>query len=280
MAKKKKHIQRVAIKTFGAGKYADSISCGYMPGSLLKRRAKNIRHQNLLLVVILEGIGRFIDNYERQYEIKPGTVIIRYPDVFPYCLERFRNKPWLEYYIRIPDCITELLTGSGLLEKDNYCFDTELTAKLLSDFELLFKIISSPTPADTVQAFAKAQNIVAELLQHKNGDEYKHNSGLIEQAREILEKDLEENISIPTLAKQLGVGYESFRKKFKAHTGYSPKSYRIGKKIETAKNLLSNPELGVKQIAFMTGYPDHIKFVKQFKKHTCITPTEFRRKLE
>ena len=165
-----------------------------------------------------------------------------------------------------------------MLKKDNYCFDVELTPELLSDLELLFKMVSIPAPADTVKAFAKAQNIIAGLIQLKAGGEKTSYPNIIEKARNILDNDLEEAVHIPALAKQLGIGYESFRKKFKDHTGFSPKSYRIGKKIETAKNLLSNPELGIKQIAFMTGYPDHIQFVKQFKKYTGITPTRFRKK--
>jgi len=62
----------------------------------------------------------------------------------------------------------------------------------------------------------------------------------------------------------------------KHETGKSAKEYIYFYLIDKAKNLLSDPMLSVKEIAFTLGfeYPQH--FSKLFKVKTGISPTQYR----
>lgn len=52
--------------------------------------------------------------------------------------------------------------------------------------------------------------------------------------------------------------------------------YLTGLRIETAKALLKNRELSIKQVCLDSGYANPNYFSRIFKKWTGITPTEFR----
>jgi two-component system response regulator YesN len=52
--------------------------------------------------------------------------------------------------------------------------------------------------------------------------------------------------------------------------------YVTGLRIETAKQLLLNPKLSIKQVCIDSGYSNPNYFSRIFKKWTGITPTEFR----
>ena len=65
----------------------------------------------------------------------------------------------------------------------------------------------------------------------------------------------------------------------KAETGKSAQEYIALRLFENAKRQLTHSSLTIKQIALQTGfqYPQH--FVRFFKRHAGVTPTEFRKKM-
>lgn len=69
-----------------------------------------------------------------------------------------------------------------------------------------------------------------------------------------------------------------FHHVFKAHTGVSPIEYINNAKINRAKELLSNTNLSVADIAERIGFSDQNYFCRMFKKKTGITPKQFSMK--
>lgn len=64
---------------------------------------------------------------------------------------------------------------------------------------------------------------------------------------------------------------------FKTHTGRSLLNYINATRINIAKNLLSNKTLSIFTIASMCGFSDEKYFMKQFRKHEGMTPTQYRK---
>ena len=60
--------------------------------------------------------------------------------------------------------------------------------------------------------------------------------------------------------------------------GYSPLAYQTRLRIERAKDLLRNTSLRVSEIAAQIGYQNPMYFSSTFKKHTGMTPLEYRDK--
>jgi AraC-like DNA-binding protein len=82
------------------------------------------------------------------------------------------------------------------------------------------------------------------------------------------------------LAEELGISYSSFRSEFKKYNGIAPGQYLLQLRIQSAKRLLVNASMTVKEIAFATGFESQFYFSKMFKKHVGTSPILFRKKGE
>ncbi|HJE86796.1 MAG TPA: AraC family transcriptional regulator [Levilactobacillus hammesii] len=63
---------------------------------------------------------------------------------------------------------------------------------------------------------------------------------------------------------------------FKQQTGQTVIQYINQRKLDQAKELLLRTNLPIKQIASMAYFTDEKRFMKTFKQHTSLTPSEFR----
>lgn len=79
------------------------------------------------------------------------------------------------------------------------------------------------------------------------------------------------------VARRVGLGSESFRKRFTTATGRSPGAWRIHRRIDTACTLLLGEGLTLGAIAADLGYPDVPTFAKQFRRVIGQPPAAWRR---
>ncbi len=77
-------------------------------------------------------------------------------------------------------------------------------------------------------------------------------------------------------AEKLGISEAHFCRIFKSYTGFRPMEYANLFKLQKAKNLLRNTDLSVAEVAAEIGYDSHSYFSMLFKKHTGVTPTQYR----
>ncbi len=63
---------------------------------------------------------------------------------------------------------------------------------------------------------------------------------------------------------------------FKAHTGFSLKTFIIDYRINQAMEILRTQTISVSEVAFMVGFTDIPHFIKTFKSHVGKTPNEYR----
>ncbi len=88
----------------------------------------------------------------------------------------------------------------------------------------------------------------------------------------------EELPNIDTICAQIGMSRSSLQKNYSTFFGNSVFDDLIHFRIEKAKSLLSETSLTIGEIAEKCGYSSESYFMKQFKKLTGSTPTEFRKK--
>ncbi|MBQ7901804.1 MAG: AraC family transcriptional regulator [Clostridia bacterium] len=82
--------------------------------------------------------------------------------------------------------------------------------------------------------------------------------------------------SLSDIANGFGISEEHFCRLFKKHTGYRPFEYMNLIRIQKAKELLSNTDTDIKDIAAQIGFESHSYFSMLFKKHVGVTPTMYR----
>jgi AraC-like DNA-binding protein len=87
-------------------------------------------------------------------------------------------------------------------------------------------------------------------------------------------------IQYDDLANEAGMSGRTFRRRFAAALGTSPRSCAIACRIGHAKQMLGATELPIKTIAQQLGYRDVFFFSRQFTRFTGISPAAYRRTKE
>ncbi len=99
----------------------------------------------------------------------------------------------------------------------------------------------------------------------------------IESACSYVERHLEEELSLASLASYAGYTEYYFSKKFKKETGLTLAEYIRRKRLEKAAMLLRSTELDVKQIAMQLRFCSQSYFTDNFRKHFGVSPSQYRK---
>ncbi|NRQ51925.1 AraC family transcriptional regulator [Brevibacillus sp. HD1.4A] len=114
--------------------------------------------------------------------------------------------------------------------------------------------------------------VMQQLLQHGFQQEQEP---LAKQVVRYLEEHYTERISLESLAEHFCYSARYLTRLVKEETGHSPIDYVISLRMEKAKELLSQTDATMQEVAASVGYHDVLYFSRLFKKHTGMTPTSF-----
>lgn len=98
----------------------------------------------------------------------------------------------------------------------------------------------------------------------------------LESARLDILTHATERIDWPDMAKRYGMGYATFRRRFKAMTGRSPLDYQIQVRLNRAAELLRHTTMPAREIAERLGYAHFHFFSRQFKARFGKSPQKYR----
>lgn len=98
----------------------------------------------------------------------------------------------------------------------------------------------------------------------------------VEEALRCLESRYGQNLSIQSVADELGLDRSYLHRIFKAATGSSPQEYLLDLRIRKACDLLRQTDLAVSIISLSVGYEDTLYFSRLFKKKKGVSPTGYR----
>ncbi|WP_068498284.1 response regulator [Paenibacillus kribbensis] len=98
-----------------------------------------------------------------------------------------------------------------------------------------------------------------------------------QRAKEWIREHLQEDGGLNSLAAYMNMSPKYLSARFKQVTGESFAEYQTRVRFERARELLLDPHRKVAEVAEMVGFSDTNYFSIAFKKHTGLTPTEFRR---
>lgn len=105
---------------------------------------------------------------------------------------------------------------------------------------------------------------------------YEASDKRIKLALEYLNENITEPISIETLASEACLSRDHFIKLFKQELGCTPGQFIIDKKLIKAQLMLATENTSIKDIAYSLGYDDYSYFSRLFRKHTSMTPQNYR----
>jgi len=99
---------------------------------------------------------------------------------------------------------------------------------------------------------------------------------MIDEACELLARRLDERVPLEALADRFAISYERLRKIFRQRMGLSPGEYRIRRRIERARELLTSSPAPLEEIASELGYSTPFAFSRQFKQVVGMPPSSYR----
>jgi len=94
---------------------------------------------------------------------------------------------------------------------------------------------------------------------------------------EFIEGQLSSKITITELASVVGLSPSHFIRAFKKAVGIPPHQFILRRRVERAKEMLSNSRVSVSTVADETGFNGLTQLTRVFRKVVGVTPTSFRR---
>lgn len=88
-----------------------------------------------------------------------------------------------------------------------------------------------------------------------------------------------ENITLSELSKKYGLSVGHLSNLVREELGLTFSEYITAKRMQRAKELLSDASLSINEVAEQSGYNDYFYFTKVFKKYMGISPSKYRKNL-
>lgn len=177
----------------------------------------------------------------------------------------------------IPYNKTFIKGGNGIcifFNSDHFLHDKPMLFKNCKSVENLYhQICNSHQRKNKFKTLSLFYEIISEL-----NESISKKSKLDSAIEYITDHRNDPFINLQLLAQRCGISEDRFRHLFKQIYGASPTQYIAEQKIIHIKNKLLISEKSIKEISYLSGFHDENYFSRFFKKHTGLTPSEFRKK--
>ena len=102
---------------------------------------------------------------------------------------------------------------------------------------------------------------------------------IIVYARNYIRENATRNVNFEILSESLGYSYDRLRHLFVEKYKVGMYEYLLQSRIASAKKMLADTRLSIKEVAKRCGFNSSTRFNVMFKKYMEITPKEYRRKV-
>lgn len=229
------------------------------------------------LLYITRGKGCFESSHCARCKVNEGQMFLLFPGEWhTYCPDP--STGWDEYWIGFNGINMQNRVEAGFFGKDHPLYSVGLQEMIVSMYRQAIAV-ARRQDSGFQQLLASIVNYLigyAYLIDKQASFGERRFVTQINKAKLILSENISADISFEQLAKDLNMGYSSFRKLFKQYTGFSPNQYFLELKMQKIKEMLTNTEWDVMEIAYRMGFSDPNYFCTLFKKKTGMTPMKYR----
>lgn len=103
-----------------------------------------------------------------------------------------------------------------------------------------------------------------------------HDDDTIRSAEESIERNFKRPLRVEDLARERHMSARNFIRRFRTATGRTPGDYLQATRIAVAKQLLESGARSVQLVGLAVGYEDAAFFRALFRRHTGMSPAEYR----
>ncbi|WP_163195395.1 AraC family transcriptional regulator [Clostridium thermarum] len=273
------------------------VACGNFISEENWSHMKRI-NDNFEIIIGINGTAYIQQDHEK-YEITPGKVLLLFPGRVHKGYSPSRAGTsfyWMHFLCKDEYSVLqekEARMELAPLQTNPYFskvkeslsiptfFSLENPEKVIILFRQLLHITQSGYYSKLAADYL-ATLIMIELTQQVIDNTFKTSDGgginnkkfinILEWIRFNLQKDL----SVKEIAERFNFNEDYLTRLFKKHLGVSTLKYINDMRVAKAKELLTQSEASIKEIAYFCGFKDEKYFMKLFKEYENLTPTEFR----
>lgn len=234
------------------------------------------------LVLMVAGRGYYRDARRQQHELVAGDAVL----VFPEIAHAYGPQPgedWTQVYYVFTGAQFDLWRRCGLLHPDRPVL--RLGAAEYWQQRLLAVLQNEPREGThtgaALRSFGRFLEVLAEMIAAADdaarGPE--RDTWMEQSLRLLGHRGVNGWLTPQEVAREVGLSYESFRKRFAQLSGESPGRYQKRRRLEWACSAIYQGEHTIKKIAGELGFCDVFHFSKAFKQVVGTTPSEYRRRV-
>lgn len=228
------------------------------------------------VVYLVAGHGRFTARDGSEHPLQPGSLFQRLPDE-PHSVVAV-DAAW--YFLGVPAPALELLRLTGLPTLGDPVIEPGLDHRLIQRCERLIDELADAPPTRLAATSCALQQLIVDFhLRAIERRDHGRDHDFALRACAALDAESAARRPLAQIARELGMGYAAFRKRFVRQLGIAPGAWRVRRRIERAQDLLADPALPIETIARRLGYADVFAFSTQFKRYAGRSPSAFRREL-
>ncbi|MCG5051442.1 MAG: AraC family transcriptional regulator [Myxococcales bacterium] len=231
------------------------------------------------LVYSLSGGAQYRDRNGIHQDIDPGDVILLFPDL-PHAYGPKPGQTWSEFYLIFDGPVFDLWRAKGILDPTAPKHHAHPVDVWLRRLEQVVQRARKPGLTLPLLEVCRLQDVLAEIV--TGGAAAARGQGPlpeIARACALLASDVDQSVDLADLAREMGMSYETFRKKFVQVVGVPPARYRSARLLERACELIRHGHMTDKEIALELGFCDEFHFSRRFKQIIGVPPRSYRRKM-
>ncbi len=264
------YANHLTMRSLGGQGDARVLGCGFMikPAGWDNRGTAREAYS---AVLCLRGRGR-LTIAGHTWAIGPGTLFQRFPGQI-HDLNLEASPPWAECYIHLGSTLAGALEVMGVLQRQSPVRTPGIAPGIIRELWRTTDALGAAAASNLPHFLVRLQGLLLSLL----GPE-PHAAGAdldMERACRLLTDDPIADLSL--VARDLGLPYDRFRKRFRELTGLSPGDYRLRRRLEHARTILLSSNRPIQDIARDLGYANPFTFTALFRKHVGCSPMKYRR---
>lgn len=195
-----------------------------------------------------------------------GTLCITNPDeIHATPCDKNIGNSFITFYIA-PAVLTQINNGVDVFFNDKVIYNPRLFSSLYH--------LSQHTENKAIN-FEKELIQALSVLVKEYATEINFRNRDTRLFQDFLQEDSLEKFSLEKTANRFGLDKFKFLRLFKQETGLTPNAYIILKRINKAKQLLSENE-DLSEVAFSSGFYDVAHFNREFKRYIGVTPGTYK----
>lgn len=233
------------------------------------------------LLYVLEGCLHFKVKGE-EIKAPKGTAVLFRPNE-PQVYDNFGCEGTETFWIIFTGSkVEDLLNECGMPNLPVSFINAGSTADYPNIFNEMIVELQLKRPNYDKIANLLLKKILIEINRHSTDKSYYQNEivNQIIKSSHYFNDNYNTKISIDDVAARLHMSPCWYIKNFKQIIGMTPMQYIVSKRLSMAKNLLISSNLPLSEISEMIGYDNPLYFSRLFKKHSGITPSDYRKQFK